>query len=297
MKKLLAYSLTAVLIGYLVYLVGRHADELRGIAWGRHPLLLAGHFAGLVLMFAAFSAGWHVVVRACGGPLGWRASAATWLVPNLGKYLPGKVAMFAGRVEMARLAGVRRSATVSAMVFENVVQTLAAVPFFAVALATGFQVGDRATALAVAIFTACALALAVRPDLLTRAFNAVLKRRGREPLDVSPGRSDMAALFALEFLAWLAYAAAGVLLARALGLAGQATTLALAVTFVASWLVGFLSFITPGGLGVREVVFVALLSGSVGTGEAATLALVSRLTWTVIEFAGAGLGLALRRPA
>ena len=53
--------------------------------------------------------------------------------------------------------------------------------------------------------------------------------------------------------------------------------------FVASWLVGYLSFITPGGLGVREGALVILLTGILGPGEAGFLALVSRFLWMLAE--------------
>jgi hypothetical protein len=65
------------------------------------------------------------------------------------------------------------------------------------------------------------------------------------------------------------------------------------IAFVASWLIGFLSMLTPGGLGVREVVLMLLLTPQLTPAQASTVALISRLTWTVVEMGGVLIGMAI----
>ena len=58
---------------------------------------------------------------------------------------------------------------------------------------------------------------------------------------------------------------------------------ALARAFIASYLIGYLALVAPGGLGVREGAITFLLTPMVGPGPAAGLALLSRLWITATE--------------
>ncbi|MBW8840114.1 MAG: hypothetical protein JF602_09740, partial [Gemmatimonadetes bacterium] len=57
--------------------------------------------------------------------------------------------------------------------------------------------------------------------------------------------------------------------------------------FTASYLAGFLALFAPGGLGVREGVFILMLQGPLGPAAATALALASRVLLTITEFGAA----------
>ena len=76
----------------------------------------------------------------------------------------------------------------------------------------------------------------------------------------------------------------------ALGFGASVPGLVTLAAFVAAWTLGFVSFITPGGLGVREAALVGLLSPFLSVSEATAVALVSRITWTAVEMTGAAVG-------
>ena len=72
--------------------------------------------------------------------------------------------------------------------------------------------------------------------------------------------------------------------------------LATAVTaFTASYLAGFLALLAPGGLGVREGLFILMLQQPIGIGPATALAVASRLLLTLTEFGAAAPFLLLNR--
>jgi glycosyltransferase 2 family protein len=96
-------------------------------------------------------------------------------------------------------------------------------------------------------------------------------------------------------IAWLGYGAALWLLARGLlPEAGLEPGLAVAV-FTASYLAGFLALFAPGGLGVREALFILMLQRPLGIGAATALAIASRLLLTITEFGAAVPFLVLTR--
>jgi glycosyltransferase 2 family protein len=92
-----------------------------------------------------------------------------------------------------------------------------------------------------------------------------------------------------NLVAWLGYGLALWLLARGLlPSVGLDPALAIAV-FTASYLAGFLALFAPGGIGVREGLFILMLQGPLGIAAATALALASRVLLTVTELGAAVL--------
>jgi hypothetical protein len=60
-------------------------------------------------------------------------------------------------------------------------------------------------------------------------------------------------------------------------------------SFPASWLIGFLSLITPGGLGVREAALYFMLAPVTATGMAVVLAVWSRIVMLLSESLSVGI--------
>src|SRR5262249_9209429 len=65
--------------------------------------------------------------------------------------------------------------------------------------------------------------------------------------------------------------------------------------FGVAWLAGLLAVYAPGGLGVREAVLVALLSGRIGAADALVVAAASRLILMLVDVAFAGVATAAMR--
>jgi uncharacterized membrane protein YbhN (UPF0104 family) len=65
--------------------------------------------------------------------------------------------------------------------------------------------------------------------------------------------------------------------------------------FAAGYIAGFLALFAPGGLGVRELVYIALLTPSIGAGAAVAVSVASRLLLTGTELVAALAGLTLSR--
>jgi uncharacterized membrane protein YbhN (UPF0104 family) len=77
-------------------------------------------------------------------------------------------------------------------------------------------------------------------------------------------------------------------MAQGLGASVSLTRVIAAVAL--SWAAGLAVVIVPAGAGVREGVFIFLMSSSVGSGRALTLALLGRLALTLADAAGAAVG-------
>jgi uncharacterized membrane protein YbhN (UPF0104 family) len=68
--------------------------------------------------------------------------------------------------------------------------------------------------------------------------------------------------------------------------------------FALAWLAGLVAFFAPGGIGVREAVIAALLTGRLGQADAIVLAATSRIVLSAIDLAAGAVsfGVPPRRP-
>ena len=228
---------------------------------------------------------WRRVLAGWRQRLPYRSAARIWCVANLGRYLPGKIWTVAGMVVMVQRAGVESWAAVASAV---VMQALAFGTGAAAALA--LPTGGFGPRLALGVALATSLLLAMGSAKLVRLANRLLSGvvlRPLPPLAVLTGGI-------LMFASWVGYGVAFWALARGVGVAGLTLPTAVSV-FAAGYLLGWLAFLFPAGLGVREGVFLQLLQPAIGASGAVVLGVASRLLLTAAELAAAGLAALLAR--
>jgi hypothetical protein len=267
----------------------RNWADLRSqpLAWRVEPGWLVLSALVVWLMYALLIVAWRTMLAGWGQRLdGWTA-ARIWTVSSLGKYLPGKVWAVAGMALMSQRAGIAPWAATGSAV---VLQVLAIGSGAAVAGLTGRKVIEAAhpgagTALVLLVAAAVAgVLLLLWPPFLRRLLR--LAAPDAEARGAPPAVGIVFGIVA-NIVAWLGYGVALWLLARGLlPSAGLGLGLAIAV-FTASYLAGFLALFAPGGLGVREGLFILMLQGPLGIGAATALALASRVLLTITELGAA----------
>lgn len=217
--------------------------------------------------------GWHHVP-------GLAASARVWFLANLGRYVPGKIWSVAGMVVLAEREGIPRWTAGAAAVAVQALGVGTAAALIALATPHAYSPLRVAAAAAAAIGTIGALAWRGTLPRLGRMLGAASEWR---PLPVT----SLLTSAVITFVAWVAYGFAFWALGRGLGLPPMPFADAAGV-FTLGYVVGLLVLFAPGGLGVRELIFVPLLTPFVGSGGAVALSVASRLELTLAE-ATAGL--------
>jgi uncharacterized membrane protein YbhN (UPF0104 family) len=263
--------------------------------WRRNPVdfghLDVGIFvAAVVASVAAVSAYgfvWPYLLRRLGtpAPFSW---ITLFFKSQLGKYLPGSVWQYAGRVGLARQRGVPIQRALVSVVAEIACSAVAAAA--SASLILGWAAG-------MGVFVGLAVVLALGVALRGRL--ADLRGTGR--LD---RQSLLAALRAgpaavvLYLFVWGLYGIAFWTTGRALFAIPASEISRYIGVFALAWLAGLVAFFAPGGIGVREAVIAALLSNRLGQADAIVLAATSRIVLSAIDLAAgaASFGVpALRR--
>ena len=264
--------------------------------WRREPVdfgevngaVFAAAVVASVAAVSAYGLVWLVLLRRLGtpAPLSW---ITIFFKSQLGKYLPGSVWQYAGRVGLARNQGVP--------VQRGLVSVAAEIGYSAIAaaVAASLILGSIAAA-GVFVGLALLLPLGVR---LGRRLSRLLPRAS------SAGEGDyLGALRAapvalgLYLVVWGLYGLAFWTTGRALFAIPFADLPRYIGVFALAWLAGLVAFFAPGGIGVREAVIAALLASRLGEANAIVLAATSRIVLSAIDLvaAAASFGVpALRR--
>ena len=294
-KRLFKWAAALLAVGVLAWQIGVHRSAFLAVPWLSRPLELLLLSVAHVLLFFFFCAGWWCVLASMGRRTSFLQAAASWLIPNIGKYIPGKVLMGALRVELIRSFGMKRMEGACAFGLETALILLAALPFALWSFLCGsmlrFSVASISLGLGIMGMAAVAIAL---PFTWLIPVNAVLVRLRKAPLPTRLDRRFLALALLCCLAAWCCFGYSGVILTELAAGVLPDPWVVVAGAFVLAWLLGFLSFLTPGGIGVREGVLVFLLKPYIASDLALVVAVVSRLVWTVFEMGGVLLGLWIR---
>jgi glycosyltransferase 2 family protein len=126
--------------------------------------------------------------------------------------------------------------------------------------------------------TAVALCQRWLPQRLSHSFGHYLT----VPVGVYSWRT-IGCIWLLLVLGWLCYLLAWQTFTRIFPLFGDVNMLLLCATYSIAWVVGFLSMVTPAGLGVREAAFVFIAAPLTTPANIALLALFVRVWLLVID--------------
>lgn len=283
--------MVALIMGYLARVIVVNREALTALTI--QPAYLVVHIALISAFFALLLMAWTIVIRASANGVSSREAAFIWLLSNAGKYVPGKVLMIGGRVLLLQRAGCRMADTVMATTLEHVLILFAALPLALYGIGVGIHVPGNVAYALLLLASLVSLILVLWPAALSHLVNRGLRWAKRPPLSAPIDRLYLLKLLGLYSAAWLCYGFSAIAIVHAIGLADFIPMTFLLGISVAAWIIGFFAIIAPGGLGVREAVFAGFLGQYIGEVEAIACALLFRLTWTMVEWAGVAIGAGL----
>ncbi len=215
---------------------------------------------------------WHTLMKSLGEDVSPKENFAVWFLSEFTRYIPGNVWSFGSRIVLAGDQGVAKKVTAAALSLEIIllIVTTAVLSVPALTMATKLQ--NWNLLIIIPAFSAGVLAVfLVGKKTLEKRIKALSQITLQKPL------LGIAALY--QSVAWICFGLGTFSLLSA----RMADPLVIVSAVILSWLVGYLSLITPMGLGVREGALIFLVGPLLGVGAAAWLAVFSRLIIILVE--------------
>ena len=268
-------------MAFLLRTMWTHRDEMKDsfsqLTWS--SLVGAVFFAFMSMSYLGWMWGRLLLRRGYKVP---RAQLVSWYYTGqLGKYVPGGVWAVVGRAEMAVRGGVPRADAYSVTGLSMFTTYSAA----ALCAALGSLLSWERPIIGAALLLAHVFGLSVYAIAPLRQRLMGLLRKVTSGTNELTAPKDMLALTIVQVPAWIMISLSTTITAHAFG--AEVGVLHMFFVSSLSWLIGFLVIGAPGGLGVRESIFTGLLSASIGTSTALSLAVASRMIFVSVDFLGA----------
>ncbi len=249
------------------------------------PVLGAAAATGASL-WCSFGA-WRLTLGALGPSPPRGAAARIFFVGQLAKFVPGSVWALVGQMELGRAYGLSRRQIGTAGLLVLAISLTVALGLGTLAAPAVLDAGGPAYVAVLALVVP--LAAVLHPRVLGPLLDRVFARLRRPPLQRRLDGTDVARIAALSLASNTLLGVQVWLLALDLGASGpRVLPLAIggyALAASAALVIVFL----PAGLGAREAGLVLALSPVLDLGEAAVVAIASRLVMTLADVAAATL--------
>lgn len=269
------------------------SDALGRLRWWEVALSL---IVSLVFVWLTMLA-WRVILNDAGDPVKGGPARRIFFVSQVAKYLPGGVWNFVAAAEMGTDYNISRRRSVTVLLMSMLVSVLTGLALASIALLFGPSgLIDRYWWVLLVIPV---LLIILYPPVLNVFVNrglTLLKREGIEK-PFSSRAIATAALWATS--SWIVAGLQVWLILTGLGNDPTLETYFLTLGgYALAWVVGFLVFFIPAGVGVREVVLGASLAGLVPAGDVVVVVLLSRILFTIADLVlGLISSVAIRREA
>jgi len=267
------------------------ADALSSadLAW-----LVVGGVTGLVAV-VLIGVNWLLILRHTGAAAPWRRGMSWFFVGQLGKYVPGGIWPIVGQAELAHREATPRRAAYFSTAMSMIATFLGAATVAAISGSISPTNGRLlpATIAGVLLVAFAALWLPAARSALDRLARRVTRRELRLP---DPRWFTL--LVVRHLPVWLSFAGMNIFAVVALG-SDLDAALIVELIFVTciSWMAGFVVVGVPGGIGVRETIFISMMTAPLGASVAVSAAVLSRMVSIAVDLLGAAASVVIARTA
>ncbi len=232
---------------------GQWLEEVDRYSWNLNMGELTASGILLAVSLALTPSGWILICRSMGSRIPAGEMFAAWYASQLGRYIPGKIWLFAGRAGFLKTRGMkmgRAAATTAYELFFTVASIGLLVMVLAIISPEVFQhTGGRAAAIA------ASAAILLLP-LLHPVQSFLCRKKGIDPGQLPSIKTSLATTLILAVL-WTIRGLSLFLLLKGVGLSEIHFSHSVAAAPL-SWLAGYIVFFVPGGIGVREAAAAAI---------------------------------------
>jgi hypothetical protein len=295
--RLLSVLIKTILLLVVIWFVGRALyNSIGEVNWSILTIKPSQIIFGALILFSSNIFGsWiqRTFYRKFGFFLSWPQGFSLYTIPQLGKYLPGKlwtVIGYSGIAKYFRIPVKISGPGVFVLTGWGLVgASLLGVVLFLLnpAILSKQELLNICLLLAIVIL----LFIFLHPRLYLRIVNVVLILFKQPPISLNfPWRTMMGIVGAAFILNSFYFFGLALIIFSIVELPVFVLPILVGIFCLAN-VVGFLALFAPAGIGVREGILLLVLGPLVGAGIASVIAILSRLIQTVVDIFSAAFGL------
>ena len=283
-KKLIGLLVVSAIFYFLIKRLYQNWHQVSSYDWELNYLWLGASFVTLLSYYVSSTIPWKLILeRLEGKNLSIKKGYKFWFLSQLGKYLPGKFWAILGRVYFCNEEGFSKSTTTASIIMEYILTVLAGVFVFLLSLAF-MKIPSTVGHLYWLLLLIPVGLVSIHPFLFGKVFNFILKKLKRTEIQFDMSYLQIVSFVGFYMILWFFCGLTFFLFVNSIHRVDWSNLIPIMGTFAIAWVIGFLSLITPGGLGVREGVLSILLANYMPVSMAIVVALLSRIWLIAAEF-------------
>ncbi len=282
-------AISFVIVLFLIYLMGRILiRNWRDIPFSELHLnwiwLILSYFC-LFLSFILSTIIWIKLLKGLSVDISLFKALRSIALSQVGRYAPGRIWAFVGRTELGKNESIPRTASSLGLILETELQIISSSLVFLIAFAFSYK--HWGASFSKSLYLVLCLIpveiLLLNPKITNALVRPLFRLFKKDLPEVNLNYGLLLYLAFLYAISWCIGGFGFFLLAKGVYPIGWNLCLPIAGAYPAAWLVGFLSLITPSGIGIREGALVVLLSPLLSAPMAVALSLLARVWTTTYE--------------
>ncbi|MCK4353362.1 flippase-like domain-containing protein [candidate division WOR-3 bacterium] len=276
--------LVFIILGTIFFFIGKALYQ----SWSQVSLnelefryiFLILSFVLLMISFLGGALGWNLILKALKEKLHIRKCIRIIAICQIGRYIPGKIWATVGKVYFAKKEGISNRKAIISVVLETILLFLSSLIIFFIFTGSFIKCKFpiKSYTLLLSIFICLVV---VHPSVFSKIVNFLFIRFKKEPMEFNIGYFRILQLLLLYCVLWVLYGMGFYFLIKSFYPIEISTFYSLIGICAIAWSIGFISLITPGGLGVREGILSFLLKFYFPVSIGIIAALLARI-WTTV---------------
>ncbi|MBI2129661.1 flippase-like domain-containing protein [Candidatus Woesearchaeota archaeon] len=285
-EKIIGIAVSVIILYFLIKTLYNNSNQLLAyrIYFNYFYLILSFIFLFFYLFLLVY--GWKKILELLRVKLSYKSSLRIWFLSQLGRYAPGRIWYLLGRIYLCEKKKISKYTTFVSLVLELAMHVLSAL--FTALIFIPVMIKDNGLIKFLPVFLIIPIGLVL---LYPRVFNLIinlgLKIFRKNPVEFRIKYSSLLLLLVFYIFLWIINGVGFYFLINSIYASPLSLILPLTGAFAVSWIIGFLSLITPSGLGIREGILTFLLGFYFPLPIAILIALISRLWIIAGELGGA----------
>lgn len=256
--------------------------DIRNLKLDLMSLLLS--FPFLLMSFPLAVYGWKLTLKILKEDVPyWKCfqfSSLTLLV----KYIPGYVWPYIGKIYFCKKEGVSEPKAMVSIYIDQWMIIVSGILVFLISYYTNFIDIWKNDAVSEYLPVGFFIFIFLHPRIMVGLLNVILKKKQKEKIKIEIKLIGIFELILIYSGFWLLCGVGFNFFINSIYTIGFDKVFVVAGIFSISWVIGFLSFFVPMGLGVREAALSVLLSAVMPPAIAIVIAIVSRIWLVIPEF-------------
>lgn len=274
LKALLTILVGTYAVYYLYNQYGNIQSTISGLQINLSYLIISSLIALITFLLSIFS--WKYIVDAFGYSTKWIDAAHTQMMSSIGKYIPGRIWNYSSKVYFSNRLGIPIKTASFAFLTEIAISYLLAFSLSLLFMPSAIFPNMNSTLkITIHIFGGILLSATILSPKIFTKFSPVKQYiKNKKPL---------AFCILIRLGIWLLSGFAFLLLTYSLGYNGIPLATCIS-TVTSSFFIGFLAFLLPDGIIVRETIIISILKPYLASPDATIISMLYRFQLVIIEF-------------